>query len=186
MVKNKNDARYLRSERKLLDSFLCQIRKVRLSIRIGDVSREAGLAASTFYRHHKNLKIMMRRTERKMMKKYRQQLERIHENNGRVGDLVECTVQFIMRQKDVFITAADIEYIGVYRKIAEHLWDYVSLDGNNYGEEAMEKIRQVYCFEVCGILMRWMEKHERDMNECIRDVTLLSRKSAQRLSFMVK
>lgn len=188
MPKNKNDVRFVRAENRLMGAFYALVKKRRgtIGIKSGEVSKNAGLAASTLYRHHRSLAKMVIYNEHKTIGQYRRLLARLEKHGASLKDLAASTLEFLEKHREFFEVVAKIEYVGAFEDMGEALWKVASKSGSDYGP-AMKEIKQVYSYEVAAILMRWtkqgMPKTER--NNCAGDLAKLSKNAARRLNFLV-
>lgn len=187
MVKNKDDVRYVRSEKKLMSAFLKVAKKTRaMNVRPGQVTKEAGLAGSTLYRHHKTLWRLVDYNERRVLGEYGKILRRVEGSGGNLQDIMTMTLDFTLKKQELFEVMEEMEYAGIFRRMGRKLWHVVSRGGNNYGK-VMREIEETYSYEVAAVLVRWVRGGflEEERENCVSDLVKLSQNPAKRLNFLV-
>lgn len=173
------------TEKKIQTAFLALLRqKGSLGLKPGNISRKAGLAKSTFYRHHSDIRSLAIWIELQTGREYAALLRRVKKRGGNLKDLIIVTLDFVQKHEDLFFTATKNGYMGPFRRIGREMWKYARQEGNSY-EKAMKKIAEVYEYEVAAVIARWLKREETRV-EAERDLIKLSKGGARRLNFMVE
>ncbi len=101
-------------------------------------------------------------------------------------DIAVATLTFVERNKELFEVMMELEYVGVFERMGEIIWDFVENKGNDYGV-ATVKIKNVYSYEVAAVLMAWVRCGfmEAKKTDYTNDLLRLSKNVSKRLNFLV-
>ena len=123
---------------------------------IKNYTSRAGISSSTFYRHHKSVYNLLDDYEQIILSQFNRFMQELFDyEEASFRQIVYRTLIFIMLNKDVIrVVASHDNFLIIYYMVSA-LKDKVK--SIRFQTETMERLFNVYAFEVCGVIKNWHE-----------------------------
>lgn len=157
MVKNKNDARYQKTEDAILSTLLKFLRQRphTLCLSPSKLAHLSGISTSTFYRHYKNIDDVLTSRERQILKKYRQLLHRLKAEDLTLKQIFRHTLFFIMRHHYIFSLSISHYHCRLLEAMFFDLRPIVR--AKCHLPKGQQIILDIYFSELRGLLEKWAD-----------------------------
>ncbi|MBR1802241.1 TetR/AcrR family transcriptional regulator [Candidatus Saccharibacteria bacterium] len=156
MRRSKSNSTYFGTEQRLLHAAAKVLKeKHALGVKTREISREAGLANSSFYIHYKSLSDLIDKNEAKIL----DAIDHVIDREQKVGSSTETILRnilFVLRKhQDVLDIVIGSENLSLPLKAMAKLRPLITRSWNSYGEKADDAIYRLVEFQFMAEVSIW-------------------------------
>ena len=174
-VKNKNDMRYIKNERKLRGALNALNAKRRLRLQVREVCRKADVKPPTFYWRYKNIDDAMTKIEQELYDDFRITIKNTKSTN--LKPILVTMMIYISKNSDYFLSLQRRGDIYLLNKMINSIRDILTSSWTSYGKVNDNHIFQIYSATLIGAILDWGKNTKYNSNSIEKYLKILLRLS---------
>ena len=156
----KNNSTYSKTDRRIIAAAARVFRRRHhLTISAKEISREAGIASSSFYIHYHSLAELIDKNESKIIDGIKKILRKKNISSDSLEDIFRSVLFFLYKNRDLIEIIIDSECLAIQMKVMDTLRPHITRAWLSYKSEVMDRLFHLVSFSFVAEISIWKKEN---------------------------